>query len=177
MCDRPGSGGCPGNATSGSGECASPLGEACATDSNCLSGQCENSVCCDVDCTGDCKTCNQPGNVGTCQNVTAGQTVGACSGALACNGNGLCKKANGETCNAAADCASGFCSAEGTDPGICCNTVCSGTCQSCMASKNGGTTGVCGFITNKTDPDSECPGMCKTANGSACCNGAGACNP
>jgi hypothetical protein len=125
-----------------------------------------------VDCSGACKRCNLAGNIGTCENVPSGQTSGACMGGSVCNGAGACKKSNGQTCAANSECLSNVCV-----EGVCCNTGCSGVCKSCLGAKTASADGTCANITDKTDPDNECTGTCNMATGSACCNGAGACNP
>jgi FG-GAP-like repeat/FG-GAP repeat len=82
-------------------------------------------------------------------------------------------------CTTPGQCPSGFCV-----DGVCCDTACTATCQACAAAKKGsGIDGVCGFITNATDPDNDCPfgdcngtGSCAKSilfgNGSACTTGA-----
>lgn len=79
----------------------------------------------------------------------------------------------GLMCIVAADCQSGVCV-----DGVCCNTDCNGTCQSCNLAGNIGT---CTPIPAGEDRDNECggmlalcdgQGMCKAANGQACSVGA-----
>ncbi|MBK8254115.1 MAG: hypothetical protein IPK82_15795 [Polyangiaceae bacterium] len=162
----------------GLGACKKPNGLTCANDDECINGQCEDGVCCNSDCPGDCKVCNQAGSVGSCVNINVGQSAGACMGNSACDGNGQCKKLGGVACTTGAECFTGFCPNEGASQEVCCDTSCTGPCRSCLASKKGGgSDGVCGFINADTDPDDECSGTCNMANGKACCNGAGACNP
>jgi len=69
---------------------------------------------------------------------------------------------DGDICEIDAECESGWC----TD-GVCCGTACSGVCQACAASLNGGVDGVCGSVPAGTDPDSECEPYL--------CGGSGAC--
>lgn len=54
---------------------------------------------------------------------------------------------NGEPCQAAAECASGFCV-----DGVCCESACSGTCESCALTDKGR----CAPIPDGTDPEQEC---------------------
>lgn len=173
--------GCTGTkACDGNGNCKTLQGLTCGGNSECLSGFCEDSVCCDMACPGSCARCNLAGGVGTCGSVPQGQQPPGCGGTNACDGMGGCKKINGQTCTAGSECASGFCPDEVVGPKYCCNTDCTGTCQSCAAAKTNGTNGVCSNIKDKTDPDGECTvsGMtCNGGNGSHCCNGAGMCNP
>jgi hypothetical protein len=151
-----------GNACNGSGACANPEGNPCGADGDCLSAQCEDGVCCNLDCPGLCKRCDI--TVGTCTNVPSGQTVTGCNAVQACDGSGNCKKANGQTCATGTDCASNNC----VDT-YCCDTACSGLCRSCNGADTvGGQNGKCDFIKSGQDPANEC---------SAACNGSGACQP
>jgi hypothetical protein len=78
----------------------------------------------------------------------------------------------GAACTANVDCLGGNCV-----EGVCCNTACTGTCQSCLAlNKVSGADGTCGAVKAGVDPRGSC-----TDDGSpACtlngmCDGAGAC--
>jgi hypothetical protein len=152
-----------GELCNGAGVCKKETGESCGTDSECLTGDCEDGICCNAACGGDCKRCDLPGNVGSCENVPSGQPSGACAGGSVCNGNNQCKKLNGQACASGSECISNVC----TD-GVCCNMTCSGFCKSCLGSKNGGANGTCTNIPAGTDPDNECLG-------SSNCDGMGAC--
>jgi hypothetical protein len=57
------------------------------------------------------------------------------------------RKANGEPCQAAGECSSDFCV-----EGVCCNSACSGTCESCVA----GQRGRCDPVPDGTDPKMQC---------------------
>jgi hypothetical protein len=84
---------------------------------------------------------------------------------MACDGSRACKGKNGQTCAAAAECASGFCV-----DGVCCNTVCAGICVAC---NQAGRAGTCAPYAAGTDPDRECgqgAAACKSS-----CDGVGAC--
>ncbi|HEY2749022.1 MAG TPA: hypothetical protein VGL86_30585 [Polyangia bacterium] len=72
--------------------------------------------------------------------VTAGKSVDAVL-TLAVNGNGV-------ACMAGTDCISGNCA-----DGFCCDTPCTGVCESC---NQGGLEGVCSPAMQGTDPDSDC---------------------
>ena len=51
------------------GVCTSTLksnGQSCTTGTQCLSGSCVDSVCCNTACSEICKSCNVAGSVGTC---------------------------------------------------------------------------------------------------------------
>lgn len=158
----------PNNACSGTevcdgdGGCAEPDGKGCGNDGDCVSGNCEQGVCCATACTADCKSCNVAGSEGTCSNVPAGQDPGNdCPGATICDGAGMCMKAPiGAMCAAAAECTSDFCV-----DGRCCNEVCDGTCEACNLA---GALGTCTPVADGQDPDGECPGT-------QVCDGAGMC--
>jgi hypothetical protein len=64
-------------------------------------------------------------------------------------GDAAGNKDNKVACGAAAECKSGFCS-----DGVCCETACTGSCESC---KLPGSVGTCAPIPEGTDPDKECP--------------------
>ncbi len=82
----------------------------------------------------------------------------------------LPKAADGSTCAAASQCASGFCS-----DGVCCDGACSGLCEACSASKKGGgADGVCAAVIAGEDPDDDCAPDAACEN-SGQCDGAGAC--
>jgi hypothetical protein len=87
-------------------------GDTCLTGTDCTGGICADGFCCDAACTAQCKACSVSGSEGKCVNIpklgtdTTGTT---CSGVNACDGAGICKKANGQPCAAAGECASGTC--------------------------------------------------------------------
>jgi hypothetical protein len=164
-------------------------GGACTTADVCKSGVCADNVCCDAACSG-CMSCVQAHTgkpSGTCSPVLAGKDFhNACldDGSPACNLDGFCDGAGAcqkypvtsgcmpSLCSSGIQCASGFCV-----DGICCDSACTGKCQACKASLKGqGVDGVCGFIADGSDPQSECPvagsGPCA---GNGVCNGSGDC--
>lgn len=140
----------------GDGGCRSKLdnGIPCTTASECLSGFCADGVCCNTECGAGCDSCSQPTLVGTCSLVLRGGSGSpACDGGYLCDGvstscpmscqsddecaaNSYCrnqqgcavKKANGELCSGANQCASGFCA-----DGVCCNTACGEGCDTCAS--------------------------------------------
>ena len=80
------------------------------------------------------------------------------------------KKAVGQPCGCASDCASNFCI-----DGFCCSDACSGGCRTCGQT---GSEGTCVARSSGADPRS--PTDCQTAAASTCsfdgkCDGAGAC--
>jgi hypothetical protein len=102
---------------------------------------------------------------GICNPVLAGTDPDEECGAGVCDGAGICKLLNGEPCRSGIECVSGNCPVE---DGVCCDTMCSGTCEACVVSKTGDSDGICSPVLAGTDPDEEC-------NGIEVCNGAGAC--
>ncbi len=139
-----------------------PAGNACLTNNQCALGNCVDGVCCNTGCNGLCQACNLPGALGACSPIAAGQDpIDECAGAASlCDGAGACKKANGQTCAAAGECALGLCV-----DGYCCNSACSGTCIACNVA---GTLGTCSPVPAGQDPANECAGAVN-------CNGNGAC--
>jgi hypothetical protein len=77
-------------------------------------------------------------------------------------GDAVPRRANGESCAVATDCASELCA-----DGVCCNDTCSGACRSC---NQPGRSGTCAPYADGSDPEREC-------SAGAACNGAGACAP
>ena len=86
-------------------------------------------------------------------------------------GNIIYYEVTGIGCGTGADCPSGFCV-----DGVCCNTACNGTCQSCNVP---GSPGTCTPIAAGTDPAGECGagaacdglGNCRKQNGGTCAQG------
>jgi hypothetical protein len=123
------------------------LGEWCSVDADCASGFCTEGVCCNARCNEGCRSCvatNTGGADGTCANVREStDPKNACSGGFCSAGACQAKKANGATCRAATECASGICNPEG----VCCDRACTAPCESCRAATKGsGADGVCGGI-------------------------------
>src|SRR5262249_7139442 len=87
---------------------------------------------------------------------------------------GTCKakSAPGVACGTGVERLSGFCV-----EGVCCNTACNGTCQTCLgANQVSGTDGTCGNAKAGVDPHNDCTAR----GGSSCqddgfCDGNGAC--
>ena len=135
---------CDGNGTCMNGKKAT--GKPCTAGGQCTTGYCIDGVCCNSTCTQTCYQCNRADAVGTCAPIGIGlvdhSAMTPCDAAMQyCNGAGTCamnKKPNGETCAVAADCGSGYCI-----DGVCCNTTCTGTCQSCAVP---GRLGACGNV-------------------------------
>lgn len=152
-----------GEVCDGGGSCtAGPNGVACTAGVQCTSGNCVDGVCCDTSCGGTCESCNQAGSVGSCTAIPDGQDpIDECSGAEVCNGAAGCRPGeDGLACTAGVECSSGNCV-----DGVCCDTACAGTCESCNLAGSGG---VCTIIPDSQDPDDEC-------TGAQACDGAGNC--
>jgi len=139
------------------GGCNLPRGAVCANDEQCASTFCVDKVCCADACAGKCRSCNQPGNDGVCLGYPAmTDPERECASGTTCNGAGVCgaasstgNKTNGEICSAASECGSRFCK-----DGVCCNSACTGACESCS-------TGTCTPVTRKDDaPECVAPMRC-----------------
>ncbi len=146
-----------------------PLGTACGAAVACASGFCTDNVCCDGDCTGECRSCARgqagDGDDGACTDVAAREDPdGDCAGATFCDGSGRCfAKTPGATCAADGECESGTCRG-----GVCCATSCGPEpCWSCAAAHTGAALGQCAPI-----PDGQDPLQCA---GPVTCDGAGSC--
>ncbi len=82
------------------------------------------------------------------------------------------KAALGASCQAATECLSGFCSADG----ICCSTACDGVCMACALALTGEADGTCAPVLEDTDPMDQCTGTVDSAcQVPARCDGSGAC--
>jgi Kelch motif/Galactose oxidase, central domain len=165
-------------------------GSACTTSAECETAQCVDGVCCNTACAGTCMACSnaktaQPN--GTCAPVKIAtdpdneckddgspscQKNGLCNGAGACQNYPTSSGCTPNPCTSGTQCTSGFCA-----DGICCDSSCSGTCVACTAAKKGGgVSGVCGYITDGADPDSECGTIGSgTCMADSVCNGSGGC--
>jgi hypothetical protein len=147
-----------------------PISGTCTATTDCLSGFCEQGICCATACTGICQSCAVPGKEGTCSPVPAGKAPvgGQCAdqGAPSCMKDGLCNGAGacelyvaGTTC-AAETCANGTytqartCNGTGTcqvgTPASCgtyaCNT--NNICRTTCAKATEATDCAAGFVCN-----------------------------
>ncbi|MFI5299601.1 MAG: hypothetical protein ACHREM_16045, partial [Polyangiales bacterium] len=151
------------------GTCLRDNGQACLANAECASNDCVDGRCCNSPCAGACDVCAALGGAtadGVCTIVPA-RTAGnpSCGSGLACDGvhaicppsctsssscvtgdyctiGGTCAAllTNGSTCTGGSQCASGNC-----QDNVCCNTPCSGGCDSCA-----GGTGVCTIVSAGT---------------------------
>jgi hypothetical protein len=111
----------------------SPTGKGvqCRVGDDCLSGTCQQGICCASACAGPCKTC--VAGTGACVAVTGTDDPDDCTGTNTCDAAGACKQKNGRACTGPTDCASGFCV-----DGFCCERACSGQCEACDVKGNEG---------------------------------------
>jgi hypothetical protein len=167
------SGGCAQGATcNASGQCdgKSGLGGGCASGGDCQSGYCSQKVCCESDCSGTCRSCNQTGAAGFCLFVAAGQdpldqctasTRTSCGLDGACDGMGGCRNwqagtpCAGRVCNGDFTVAPRFCSGSGS--------CLLGTATSCMPYTCNAASGVC--FGQPCSSDGQCSGKNKCKKG------------
>jgi subtilisin-like proprotein convertase family protein len=84
-----------------------------------------------------------------------------CMAAYWCDGSSCePKKANGIACSGHNECISDSCV-----DGVCCNTLCDGTCENCALE---GKLGTCSYYVDNIDDELEC-GLCRVCNGSGAC--------
>jgi hypothetical protein len=173
---------------------AQPNGLQCTRDRQCGTGHCADGFCCNSACGGSCDFCaaslGASGN-GTCTNVAGAAGApscnlyvcqaatascpGSCANDAQCSAsaycsNGACvaKRVNGTQCNATDQCSSGSCV-----EGVCCNTACSGACDTCLALLGASADGACttspaGAVGSPScnpfvcdGASTTCPGTCK----------------
>jgi hypothetical protein len=167
-----------------------PRGGGCATGDDCVSGVCEDGICCAGACSGTCMTCSK--GAGACVTVTGADDPNTCTAANTCDAAGACKLKNGEPCpGGGAACQSGLCV-----DGLCCNAACGGGCDSCnqpghlgmcslaLARDPGGAPSCAPYVCNGTS--ASCPSSCShdsdCATGNVCnakasiCQSAGTCD-
>jgi hypothetical protein len=100
----------------GGSSCAPcPPGTPCSVETDCLDNNCVDGFCCDSACSTVCKSCNQPGQEGTCSSLPKGtEDPGICDKNRACGTNGNCLLKDGQPCEKPGQCLSASCFA-----GIC----------------------------------------------------------
>ena len=91
-------------------------GQVCQLGTECLSGNCVDSVCCENACTGACRSCALPSSAGRCMPIAAGspdprlmcavQAESTCGTNGNCDGSGGCQKHPVNTVCAAETCVS-----------------------------------------------------------------------
>lgn len=124
----------------------SHTGSPCTTNAECGDFFCVDGVCCNAPSCGTCQACSPVS--GRCEARLSQDDPDSCTGDDTCNAAGECRTKNGITCQKDVDCASGHC-----QDGVCCNTECSGTCQSCTLLDS---RGVCSFTSEPAH--GQCPG-------------------
>ena len=184
LCATDGSGKCSGSCTATScpagnycdstGSCTKTLdpGAACAMGTQCTSGNCTDSVCCDAKCDGQCQSCKEVGSVGKCKIVT-GDPI---SPRAACGGTGKCKaQCNGTSATActyptsATECTAAACAAGKVTTASVCNGA--GSCTA--AATNACDSNLCAA------DGKVCAGSCTATSCAAgsYCGAGGACAP
>jgi hypothetical protein len=147
-----------------------PNGASCVMPSECDSGNCVDSVCCDTACVGTCESClgvDTGGDDGTCGNIVDGTDPNDECASGSCDGNGSCgldPLPLGQSCVAGFECDSGNCV-----DGVCCDSPCAGGCEACVGGATGADDGQCAPVEPGND-DGSCPM-------GAVCDGAGSCQP
>lgn len=147
---------------------------------------CVDGVCCDSPCTAQCQACDVVGFAGICTNVIGEPPHGtrtACSPFLQCGTSGACstgcasdaacatgnycgstscypKKGNGTGCAANNECTSGFCAT-----GMCCDSACTGQCDSCNLT---GKAGTCSPVTGPPESGKPACGLGFQCQAGAC---------
>jgi hypothetical protein len=111
-------------------------GAACAAPADCVSGFCNDGICCAGACDGACQTCTF--GSGLCVAVTNADDPDTCTGTTTCDATGVCKLKDGQESPNSAMCASGFLS-----DNVCCDAACSGACDVCTNSLGAPADGTC----------------------------------
>jgi hypothetical protein len=140
------------------------LAQSCAVSTLTASSRCDGAGKCVAGTTSTCApyVCGATACLTTC----AGNTD--CSSPNVCTAMSCGKYPIGSACAANTDCNSNFCA-----QGYCCNTACTGTCQSCALTNSIGT---CTNVPSGQDPLSQCTDAGSTSCGNnGFCSGAGAC--
>jgi hypothetical protein len=155
-----------------------PLGASCDVAGDCDSNICQQNVCCDMACSGACRSCALTGKRGSCAFVAAGMDpLNQCApGASACDGDGTCDGQGGCRVQAAGtSCGPAQCNNGSSTPERTCDGA--GTCRTVQSSPCA--PHLCGPTACRTtcmgDGDcvagAFCNGMTcatKKANGAAC---------
>jgi hypothetical protein len=138
------------------------LAQSCSASTLMASSRCDGAGKCVAGATSSCA----PYSCGAtaCLTVCGGNTD--CLSPNVCTAMSCGKYPIGAACAVNNDCSTNFCA-----QGYCCNTACTGTCQSCAISA-----GICIDVPAGQDPLSQCSDAGATTCGNnGSCNGAGAC--
>ena len=173
-------------------DCSAITDGACDTNTNtCLPADCMdtllNGMETDIDCGGG--VCNPCINGDDCMLAAdcasnlcdANMMCAACTLDTDCAANewcdaGICAPQGilGDSCTGDNECQSGNCPG---DDGVCCDTSCGSTCESCLFADTGSADGTCAPVTAGIDPKNECNVALLSCNGDFCSGTAGACQP
>jgi hypothetical protein len=140
------------------------LAQSCAVSTLTASSRCDGAGKCVAGTTSSCApyVCGATACLTSCGGNTDCTSPNVCT-AMSCG-----KYPIGSACAANSDCNSNFCA-----QGYCCNTACTGTCQSCALTNSIGT---CTNVPSGQDPLAQCTDAGATSCGNnGFCNGAGAC--
>jgi hypothetical protein len=152
-----------------------PLGAGCTLPGECGSNLCEGGTCCDMPCSGTCKSCSLAGSAGKCSNVPAGQdpldqcpvdAVSTCKRDGLCDGNGACRNYAAATVCVASTCTSATFTTQRTCDGAgTCAPATTGTCAGSFACDT--TNGVCKTSCSPATSSTDCASPA-TCSGTAC---------
>lgn len=152
------------------GSCLYPDGDVCGQPTCDANGVDQITPRCDG--AGVCVDTAESCSPFACNPLTSACHVSCSGGADACDPGAYCdgdacvpKLPLGDSCSSPEMCSSAACV-----DGVCCNTSCSGKCESCVVS---GHVGTCTPIAEGDDPDVECGGTHGICAGA--CDGSGAC--
>jgi len=113
-----------------------PTSFTCNAGTECMTGLCQQGICCATACTGTCQSCAVAGNLGACTNVPTGtDPLGQCNdqGMNSCGTDGMCDGAGGcRRYAAGAQCAAATCTGSTLTSTRSCNGT--GTCQAATTS-------------------------------------------
>jgi hypothetical protein len=171
------------------GECTTEtplkgLGEACTLPGECASGFCTDGVCCIIDCTGACRSCDAAGQ---CLNATPGAQPAGCDVCHECVDRGACGNvAGGQArpgCNDPGEaCSSGQCHCTPNCAGRECDLdpYCGQSCGTCISPEACDTAGRCTCTPDcsrrECGPDpSGCGTSCGNCTPPEICDGGGQC--
>jgi len=153
------------------GVCKAKQGQPCNANGDCLTAHCADGVCCESACAGQCESCGEPNNKGSCVAVTGAPRTGhtACTGTGACLGT-----CDGSSRNACAFPVAGTaCGAPSCVNGM---TTSAPTCDG-AGSCRPGLVATCS--SNQCTDSMRCSGSCDPASSpcaaSQFCNAGGAC--
>jgi hypothetical protein len=153
------------------------LGSVCTLGSECGTNVCSQGVCCDVACTGTCKSCNLPGSLGKCSNVPLGMdpldqcpldATSTCKRDGTCDGAGGCRNyVTGTQCVAGSCTGSALTLPRSCDGAGTCLTSTTATCPGSFACDPIAVGGACKTSCTAATSTADCVAPA-TCSGSAC---------